>query len=385
MLFVACMLCHGELAARKPRKEASTYYFLMVAIGGALGGLFTAVVAPNLSPQNWEWILGTTGLMAAAVAALAASLKARLPVRKPLFTAAAVVALLCGVGAVGKLHALAADHARIAADRSFYGNVAVLEIGGADGKPVYRAMRSGSVLHGVQLVVDGFRDKPTGYYGATSGIGALLTEAARVERPVRVGVIGLGVGTLAVYGRNGDYYDFYELNPAVDRFAREYFTFLRDSKAECRVILGDARTMLERARTDRSTAEAAALRYDVLVLDAFTSDAIPMHLLTAEAFETYLAMLRDDGIIAIHISNSHLDLVPVLVEAAERFELESSQRVSRGNPAAFTQGARWVLLTRRPVGSLWTQTTRRDFGPLKSPLSIRLWTDDDNSLFDILR
>jgi len=244
-------------------------------------------------------------------------------------------------------------------------------------------MRSGSTLHGLQIVLEGLRDKPTGYYGPKSGVGLALQEAGKLGRPLRVGVIGLGVGTLAAYGRPGDEFDFYEINPAVERFARKYFTFLSDSKARCRVLLGDARTTLERMPVP--VEGGADARYDMLVLDAFTSDSIPNHLLTAEAIEVYFRHLRDDGILAVHITNNHLDLVPVLRAAAGRFGLEAMERHSAGNPAAFVQPAQWALLAKPSAGAICSRLKQQGFQELPAKRSIRLWTDDDNNLFDILK
>jgi hypothetical protein len=401
MLFVVCMLCHGELAARKPAKQASTVYFLMIALGGALGGLFTAVIAPNLPPQNWEWILGTSGAMAGALAVVAQSLLSRVSIRMPLFVVGLAAATLGGAGFVMLIHASKFSDDRVDAERNFYGIVSVHVAHYPDGNPAYYGMRSGSTMHGLQLVMEDLRDKPTGYYGPRSGVGLALVEARNLGRPLRVGVIGLGVGTLAAYGRAGDQYDFYELNPAVDRFAREYFTYLSDSKARCRVLLGDARTTLERtplrqqvphqleqqAGEQRNDAGGAVvdLRYDLLVLDAFTSDAIPNHLLTAEAIEVYFQHLRDDGILAVHITNNHLDLVPVLQAAAAKFGLVGIERDSAGNAQAFVQQARWALLAKPTAVELLNRLKRQGFEDLKGDFSVRLWTDDDNNLFDILK
>jgi hypothetical protein len=385
MLFVTCMLCHGELAARKPAGRSSTFYFLMVSLGGALGGLFSVAVAPNLPPQNWEWILGTSGAMAGALAAVAQSLLSRREIRTSLRVVGTSTAALGGAACVMLMHASTFSDDRVAAERNFYGIVSVHVVNDAAGNPAYYGLRSGSTMHGLQLVMEGLRDKPTGYYGPKSGVGLALQEAGRIGRPLRVGVIGLGVGTLAAYGKSGDEYDFYEINPAVERFAREYFTYLSDSKARCRVLLGDARTTLERAPESGRADGGPDSRYDVLVLDAFTSDAIPNHLLTAEAIEVYFRHLHDDGILAVHITNNHLDLVPVLLAAARRFGLEGIQCSSAGSPAAFVQPAQWALLAKPSASELWSRIKQQDFSELKAKFSVRLWTDDDNNLFDILK
>jgi hypothetical protein len=230
------------------------------------------------------------------------------------------------------------------------------------------------VIHGTQFLTRERALWPTTYYGERAGVGLAIV-GSRTQSPQRVGLIGLGAGTLAAYGRPGDRYRFYEINPLCVEIARREFTYLRDSQAEIDVALGDGRLSLEREPSQE---------FDVLVVDAFTGDSIPVHLLTAEALRLYLRHLKRDGVVAFHITNIFLDLRPVLAQAAQHFAKEGYVVYSDGDDDSGTDWAVWVLIT--------TDETRIAVEKLGQPLQkiqtregVNLWRDDYSSVLSVLR
>jgi SAM-dependent methyltransferase len=237
-----------------------------------------------------------------------------------------------------------------------------------------RKLTHGTINHGTEFLEDGRHMQPTTYYGYNTGIGLALQEAA-VRRDLRVGLIGLGTGTLAAYGRPGDVFRFYEINPLVLQIANREFRYLHDSKAQIEVVMGDARLSLERE---------APQNYDILAVDAFSSDSIPVHLLTREAVILYLRHLRPGGVLAVHVSNKHLNLAPVV--SMEAYSLSERAMVIDTNDdddnGVF--GATWVLVSNRP--SLFNFPFIRRAATVVKPIpGLRMWTDDYSNLFQILK
>lgn len=267
----------------------------------------------------------------------------------------------------------------LAVTRNFYGILTVLE-DSQSGNELH-VLKNGRVLHGSQFTAAGLRRLPTSYYGPHSGVGlALLQHPARVAgQPLRIGVIGLGAGTVAAYGRPGDDFRFYEINPADIQFAysanHEYFTYLRDSPARVQVIEGDARIQLE-----DELRNGEPQRFDLLVVDAFSGDSIPVHLLTKEAFAVYRAHLnREDGVLVFHISNDAVDLRPVVAAAASYYKLRAVL-IQGGNEDPGTSLSSWVL-----VGKTATLSGVAPQGSDLAPGKSVLWTDDFSNVFQILR
>ena len=261
--------------------------------------------------------------------------------------------------------------------RTFHGVLRLSESNGAKPELRKRALFHGAIVHGQQFLDEELRRQPTTYYAHGSGIDLALSAVDDGDGR-RIGAVGLGIGTVAAYGRAGDRIRFYEIDPEVHRFARESFTFLDDSDAEIDVVIGDARMSLETA-TDQA--------FDVLLLDAFSGDSVPVHLLTTEAFATWMRHLADDGVLAVHVSNRHLDLTRVIYGLADEFELAASPPIdSRFDPRAGTYASRYVLLSRDP-----TRLPRRSGESLvaRSPdvdtAPRVLWTDDRLSLLDVLK
>jgi SAM-dependent methyltransferase len=259
-------------------------------------------------------------------------------------------------------------------DRNFYGVLKVSDTGTLEDRYSRRILSHGSIIHGAQFLQPGRGREPITYFHPDSGIG-LAIRSRDSSNPLRVGIIGLGAGIIAAYGRTGDVYRFYEINPLVVKIAKTEFTYLLDSRADMEVILGDARLSLERE---------AAQDYDIFIVDAFSGDAIPIHLLTREALQLYLRHLKKDGILALHISNLYIDLKPVIQRLAEKAGMEAVAVNTAGNPEAGADPAEWVLLAARretlvrpPIGGAGASLTRMRYIPV--------WTDDYSSLFRLLK
>lgn len=371
-LFFCAMVCHGELVRLKPDPKYLTAFYLVISAGGAAGGIFVGVIAPLVFPAFLELHIGLFGCCLLVLLVFFGDRNWVLHAGRPRWAWAAILVGLFGMTAALRVQAGATLSNAVAITRNFYGVLKVQEVD-ADDPEMHRVeLYHGRIKHGQQFLAKEKRDQPTTYYGRRSGIGLLL---GRENRPgdQRVGVVGLGVGTLAAYARRGDAYRFYEINPEVTRLARQHFRYLGDSRADVEIVTGDARLLLERE---------AANRFDTLVLDAFSGDAIPAHLLTVEAMQIYMRHLKVDGVLAIHISNLHFDLKPVVAASAKRFGLHAVAVKNTGKRAAGTETSLWVLLSRTKQSL--------DIPALKAnatPLGDRriLWTDNKSNLFEILR
>jgi SAM-dependent methyltransferase len=372
-LFTCCMVCHGELARLKPDPRYLTHFYVMIAAGGALGGVVVGLLAPHLFDAIYEMPLG---LVACAVLVLwvlrqDADLKWFQRWRQPAPIVAAVLTVALAVFVGLQIR----DSVRASREmvRNFYGALRVRDSGPATQLDATRTLTNGTINHGEQFLNPARRDQPTTYYGPDTGVGLAIREKGKAGA-IRVGVIGLGTGTLAAYGRPGDYYRFYEINPLVLRLAHTEFTFLGDSKAKVDVAMGDARLSLERESPEN---------FDVLAVDAFSSDSIPVHLLTLQAMLLYFRHLRPDGVLAVHISNRYLDLEPVL--AGETRATGKLARVvdTEDDDTQDVFGATWVLVTSPASGFRGEELTNST--AIESKKTVRLWTDDYSNLFRILK
>ncbi len=381
-LFAGCLVCHGELYRLRPAPSRLTGFYLMVAGGGALGGILVAVVAPLVFSGYWEYPIGLLFCAALLLAALLGD--PGMPPARVLWARTAGIALWLTAAVTLVWLARQSRVNTIASMRNFYGVLQIREELPGDPEWHLWGLMHGQIRHGFQYRAPGKRRQPTAYYGEASGVGRAVLHNPRREAggPLRIGVVGLGVGTLAAYVNRGDSIRFYEVNPDVIALSSgkdPRFTFLSDAPGRVEVVEGDGRLSLERElRAGRPG------RFDLLVLDAFTSDAVPAHLLTAEAFETYLAHLSgDDAILAVHVSNRHLILQPVLVQVARRFALAAVE--SDTTPAGHAYGRSvWVLMSRRAdvlkrpgIGEGTTDLTGHG-------RSVPLWTDDYCNLFRIV-
>lgn len=355
-LAVACLFCHGELNLRKPDAPRLTSFYLMIALGGAMGAVLVGLIAPLIFSGIYELPISML-----AVAALAWwATREQGWSRKLLWTAVMAAMLVVAVAQARGYH-----HNAIALVRNFYGSLRVVEANGV------RILYHGTVEHGAQFQSPESRRRPTTYYGLESGAGIALASLERTGS-IRAGVIGLGVGTLAAYGRAGDDYHFYELNPNVEAIARRDFSYLRDSAAGTEVTIGDARLSLE-AESPQG--------FDILIVDAFSGDAIPVHLLTREAFELYLRHLKPKGILGVHVSNQYLDLGPVVGALAASLGLHAVEIKSAKDEARRILAADWILLARHGDPLARLGSTARALPASTAPV----WTDDYNNLIRAMR
>jgi SAM-dependent methyltransferase len=365
-LFVFCMVCHGELVRRKPHPRHLTLFYLMLSLGGAMGGMFVGLVAPAAFPAYFELPIGLFLCASLTVAVLWRSL--RLHWRLLLLLA------LCGYGwRLGMVSKELVD-GYVVTVRNFYSQLRVSER--HDGGPGWkRVLVHGRINHGEQYLSDEARREPNTYYCEESGVGRAIF-ALPQARPLKIGMVGLGAGTLAAYGRAGDTLRIYEINDQVLQLANSHFTYLADSPARIETVLGDGRLMLER-EPDQG--------FDLLALDAFSGDAIPAHLLTLEAMRTYLRHLRPDGILAVHITNRYLDLQPVMAAAARHYgrtALLYGLEKDEDNPSCYSSD--WVLIM-TPERAAALPLVMNDGAPLEARAGFRPWTDGFSNLFSVLK
>jgi hypothetical protein len=425
-LFVGCMICHGELSRLKPHPRYLTTFYLMLATGGALGGVFVALVAPLVFNSYLEFHIGLWACVAFVLwiclreksFAIAAGIGAgglcvtvsSAFVYKSVFreqwwwwggagvlliaafiprTARGIrhwtwrawgysfVALL-GLGWVLLLQVRSAREEAVLLTRNFYGALAVLDLHADTPEKHHFVLQHGRITHGLQATDPTLSFTPTSYYVESSGIGLALRHFPR-QSARRIGVVGLGTGTLAAYGRKGDVIRIYEINPQIRRLAENWFTYLKQCPAKVEIVMGDARLSME--------AESPQ-QYDVLALDAFSSDAIPVHLLTREAVEIYLRHLKSDGILAVHVSNRYLNLRPVVANLAKHFKLGSAVISDNSKTEWWSYSSTWVLLTHNseflamePI----RDAVKAEGDSTNSTEQVALWTDDHASLLEILK
>jgi hypothetical protein len=378
LLFAAAMVCHGELVRLRPAASRLTAYYLCIAAGGALGGLFVSLVAPVLFNDHYELHLGLVMAWVLALAVLVTD------PQSPFYDGGKGKAFAGLMGSIAALIALliamfvdVREQRRdvFAADRNFYGALQVA-LRQPESPDAYYELINGQIVHGGQFADPINHDVAMWYYHAESGIGKVFLEL-KPEPPRRVGLVGLGAGGLTTYAQAGDSFHFYEINPQVIEFAERHFTYLKNARArgaEVQIHQGDARLVLERQEPQG---------FDVIVLDAFNGDSIPTHLLTTEAVELYLRHLADDGILAIHVSNLYLTLEAVTQAMADRFGLDAVRYLTTSTATTGAGDANWVLLHRRE-----DYFKERKFGePLRRtpeawpPVT---WTDDFTNVLKIL-
>jgi spermidine synthase len=362
-LFLACMFCHGELVLLKPAPTYLTRFYLMVSLGGATGSALVGVVAPLVLPADFE-LAG--GLVVAALLLLWRVRRMHL-VFPVLAFGALVMTLGCAVWSISEFY-----DRTLVASRNFYGVLRV-QLSGQNDSTYRRSLVHGTILHGTQFLAPALRRTPTSYYTATSGIGRLFESLHPSITPIKVGVIGLGAGTLAAWGAKGDVFRFYDINPAVLTIARRDFSFLQDSDATIDVVIGDARLSLEREPSQQ---------FDVLVVDAFSSDAIPVHLITAQALGIYKRHMKPGGVIAFHVTNRYLNLVPVVEGLAAVHHLLMIHIAD--SPEGPASSSDWLLLSDRRE-SLDKPILTEAAKEVEVRTDWRLWTDDFNNLWQVLK
>ena len=399
LLFSVCMLSHGELYLLRPEADHLTSFYLMVSIGGALGGFFVSLVAPAIFNGYWEFFVGLAMAIAILLSlrnnpslrgarratkqspsnnmGIASGYRPRNDIANRarfiffVFGLVTVMLVLVGTYFSGSLYA----------KRNFYGVIRVREdLVGDPPRPAY-LMAHGITVHGLQFIGED-RDLPTTYYVNGGGAGLAILNHPRNGQGLKVGMLGVGTGTLAVYGQPGDVYRLYEINPVVTDLAEGrggYFSFVKDSQADVTMVLGDARISLE-----RELIESDSQNFDVLVLDTFSSDSIPVHLVTKEAFALYLEHLASEGIIVAHITNLHLDLQPVFWQLAQHYGL-SMVSVNYEGDSDGGYASHWILLARDPVLLNAPAIMEHAFDMSNYSTNLKLWTDDYSNFFQILK
>jgi hypothetical protein len=440
--FVACMFCHGELYQLKPPPRYLTSFYLAIALGGAIGGILVAIVAPAVFDDFHEfalgwWVLtylggvmalrqrspamayGTAVGLALATFALpllrchfrdgltfgdewlfffrfygwfvlggfAIFVGCALDPRTRSFTrlwqprlGAFVMALSVVVGLFVTVQWHKSMGAEVvAASRNFYGTLKIYDYNADVPEEHYYLLLHGATTHGIQFLADDRAMRHTTYYGETSGVGLAIKHAPRPPGQRRIGLVGLGTGTLASYGTPGDYIRIYDINPDVVKLATTRFTYLRRCPAKVDIELGDARLSME-----RELAAGQSQQFDILALDAFSSDAIPVHLLTKEAFALYWKHLRPDGVLAVHTSNRYLDLRPVVERLAAELGL-LAVTVSDEEHESWVYPTTWILVTRNIRFADDPELLAAGELATGNLMAKPLWTDDYASLFQVLR
>jgi hypothetical protein len=391
-LFAVCMMSHGELVQLRPvRHDELTRYYLATSLGGAIGGVAVAVIAPLVFRSFFEYqAISFLSVLLAVLLWLFPHWLATVPngntsprARRnaaPSFRPA-MVSMMVGIAVLGGLAcvqsgmgAVRIPAQRLDINRDFYGVVSVYESPADAAGSHTRFMLHGRITHGVQSSSPRHKRKPFLYYHTDSGIGWTFQACRSKQEKLRVGIIGLGAGTLACYAQAGDTFRFYEISPVVKAMADRYFTFLQDSPAVTECVMGDARVSLDHEEPQN---------YDLLVLDAFSSDAIPMHLLTKEALTIYLRHLKPDGVLAFHVTNTHLDLTGPVHALAQEAGLADVQIVTEQNGARGHYAASWHLLER--TGKITSQALADGKGRQPSTGWPAPWTDDNCNLLSVIK
>jgi SAM-dependent methyltransferase len=372
-LFVCCMVCHGELARLKPDPRYLTGFYVTVSLGGAVGGLFVGLAAPNLFRAYYEFPIGL--ILCAAVAALVLEREWSMAGARRWIPAALALAVLAYAGGMVYVMFYIVDGHRVVA-RNFYGLLRVYDDADPATEPeAARKFVHGTINHGQQMLRDEYRRLPVTYFCPQSGIG--LAMHAQEGAPRRIGILGLGCGTLAAYGRAGDTLRIYEINPLVLDIARSQFTYLSDTAARVEVALGDGRLVLE---------SEPSQQFDILVMDAFSGDSVPVHLLTVEALRTYFRHLKPNGILAINISNTYLDLEPVMERAANAFgKLALVYHFTPDDDDVRCFSCSWTLIMDRAAVAQYPDLEKSADKVLKPGRPFRVWTDDFSNMLSILK
>jgi hypothetical protein len=375
-LFICCMLCHGELAMRKPAPQYLTLFYLMVSVGGAVGGIFVAIIAPRVFNSYLELPIGLVACGVLAVIVLYNLELRPIPLWGLRIALAIGVGLLAGYLVRKELEDRKGYHFFA---RNFYGELRIRDDDvGQD--YALRNLLHGTINHGSQRLNEEHRYEVNSYYAPTSGIGRTM-QAKEALGPIRYGVVGMGAGVMTGYCRAGDYVRVYEINPLVKSLSdRGEFTFFSHCAGDIKVLMGDARLkMEEQLQKDGSP------NYDVLVIDAFSSDAIPVHLLTKEVMQLYFKLLKPDGVLAVHISNRYLDLAPVCERGAEFVGKKATVVADDASDNTFANSTTWVLIT-APDNNIFQSPSFEgaNMYPATAAPNFRGWTDDYSSILPIL-
>jgi spermidine synthase len=383
-LFGCCMLCHGELARTKPHPAHLTGFYLAVSAGGALGGVFVALIAPLLFDILLELHIALIGAVLLGLTALYRDRRSPLYGGRPVWAWSSFSLAFLAFVAAMTWHTVHATRDFDTVERNFYGIIRTYSGWDEDFGDEYRALMHGRVEHGFQYLSPEHSGTAVSYYGPNSGIGLTVRHFPK-SHGRRIGVVGLGVGTVAAFAEPGDEIRFYEINPAIVRLATEDFRYLEECTARWDIAFGDARIVLE---NELREAGGRGRGYDLLVLDAFAGDAVPVHLLTREAFDLYLRHLERDGILAINVSNRYIDLSPVVWGIAASYGIEAVLIESWEDLEQGLYDSWWMIMTRNRA---WFENSEVREAIYEVPENdtrefdhVRLWTDDYSNIFELL-
>ena len=384
-MFTCCMICHGEMVRLRPAPQFLTSFYLIISLGGAMGGLLVSQVSPRIFPGYWELHAGLLAIAGIVSFQLAKDLYRNHSVSR--LTKSVIIAvwfpMIASMVFFLNTHIRDEINSSLVAKRGFYGVLRVYE-GDVNTLEHRRSLYHGRIKHGQQFVAtEKTRAEPSTYFMANSGVGVLSRFHPKhlppSLEPMKIGVVGLGIGTLATLGKKDDSVKFYEINPDIESLARSHFYYLNESTAETSVVLGDARTSLE---SELST--TGSQNFDILIIDAFSGDSIPLHLLTVEAFQLYLEHLNSGGALAVHITNLHLDLSDPIRTMAKELNLNAIWvECDAIDPGEYYSS--WILLSPTSetldhiastgLSTVWQNETPRPI----------LWTDDYSNLFRVIR
>ncbi len=386
-LFVCCMVCNGELVRLKPAPRHLTSFYLMISAGGALGGVFVALVAPHIFHGYWEFHLGLAATAVLVAVVLFRDRTSPLRAGRPRWAWGLICLAILGLAAALHLQARGSLQNAVAVKRNFFGTLKILNDEAGNPEEHRVVLMHGRIEHGYQFTAADKHYWPTSYFGPSSGAGVAICFHPRRQDPglrnLRIGVVGLGTGTLASYGEEGDYLRFYEINPDVVDFCGRFFTYCKDTAARVDVVLGDARISMEREMRLGQPGD-----FDVFAVDAFSSDAVPVHLLTKECYRNYWYHLKKDGILALHVSSRYFNLNPVIRSLADLDRERGVQAILIDDPGSSmqeTDPTRWILITSN-AGFLADPQVKAATSPwpAEDPPGV-LFTDDYSNLFRLLK
>ena len=377
-MFAVCMVCHGELARIKPDSRHLTTFYLFVSLGGALGGMFVSLFAPKFFRGHWEYHIG---ILAALILIGISLFRTRQETSRAFTTVLSggwiTVIITAGVFLLHNIEKV--EKNSLETKRNFYGVIRVYDE--RSGEPRHRhRINNGNIKHGTQFWQPDKRDYPTTYYAKRSGIGlALRYHPNRLQgKGLKVGIVGLGAGTIAYYCNEKDHFRFYEINQIVADMAYRHFTYLSEAEGKIEVLMGDGRITME-----RELADTGSQKYDVLAIDAFSGDSVPVHLLTKEAFALYLKHLKKDGILAMHISSKYLQLENVISGMTNVFKIGSQYVKTRKNGKKNISRTTWVLLSNNLQFLSYSKVVKY-VTPWPDNLDNVVWTDDFSNLVRVL-
>jgi len=385
LLLFSCMLCHGELYKLRPSSRQLTQFYLAIAVGGVLGGLFVTFIAPAVFVSYREYQLVLYGVCLTILVIWVWKKAWSVSFRQPLFwISIPLIAYLLALPFISYKSVTASEGTVLARSRNFFGTLKIIE--GQDQIGRFRALINGRIMHGMQYQHLPWRPRAVGYYAEGSPCAEIFklcrqwSKARDEDRFLNVGVVGAGIGTMLAYGEHGDAFRFYEINPQVIDASQRYFHYFKETTIQSELIVGDGRIVLEKELRD-----LGSNRFDILVIDAFTSDSIPLHLLTLESVQLYLNHLKAEGILLFHITNRFLDLNPAIRGLAEATNSKSIRLGAESDPVIGRTRTQWVAMTRSPslAQQLVQLQTAKPWGEDDKPPLV--FTDNFSSLLKVLK